>query len=507
MLKYSKLKTHKTKENIRKKRPFAPLPSLSQMIKTTLPLVFATGLTACNQHVEKQQPNVVVIFIDDMGYGDLSCYGNKLVQTPHLDAFAEKGIKFTNFYVNSPICSPSRVALTTGKYPMRYRVHSYIASSQQNKDRAMADYLDPAAPTMARTLQQSGYATGHFGKWHMGGGRDLGDVPFPQEYGYDKSLTSFEGIGDRVLFKGEALSEMSAELGRGKIRWIDKHQSTEIYVDSALAFIERNKDVPFFVNLCPDDVHDPHKPDSARVEKYKNLTDNPYEQNFFAVLEEMDRQLGRFLKGLEEMGLMENTLVLIASDNGPTDWPHYYNRKRYPEGYEGELYAPGSTGGFYGRKWSLYEGGIRVPFIVRWDGAVPTGQIDSTTVMAAMDVFPSVCSILGIEYPGDLDGTDKSVALLGNAIADAPAVMWEYASNPGGSILPGNKEFISPNLAIREGDWKLLMNVDSSEVKLFNLANDPHEDNNLAEVESQRVEVMAEKLMDWRRSMPVAIPQ
>nr|MBD3621093.1 hypothetical protein [Sunxiuqinia sp.] len=122
-------------------------------------------------------------------------------------------------------------------------------------------------------------------------------------------------------------------------------------------------------------------------------------------------------------------------------------------------------------------------------------------------VFPSACYILGIEYPGDLDGTDKSIALLGNAIADSPAVMWEYASNPGGSILPGNKEFISPNLAIREGDWKLLMNVDSSEVKLFNLANDPHEGNNLAEVESQRVEVMAEKLMDWRRSMPVAIPQ
>lgn len=150
-------------------------------------------------------PNVVIIFIDDMGYADPSCFGNPMVKTPNIDALAEEGLKFTNFYVNSPICSPSRVALTTGRYPMRYSIHSYIASSRQNKARAMADYLEPSAPTFARTLQQNGYATGHFGKWHMGGGRDLGDVPLPMEYGYDKSLVSFEGIGDRVLFPDDGL--------------------------------------------------------------------------------------------------------------------------------------------------------------------------------------------------------------------------------------------------------------------------------------------------------------
>lgn len=484
-----------------------PVTSLRKLAQASLPLVFLSGMAGCTQDTGNRQPNVVIIFIDDMGYGDLSCYGNTQVQTPNLDAFAAKGIKFTNFYVNSPICSPSRVALTTGQYPMRHRIHSYIASSQQNKDRAMADFLDPAVPTLARTLQQSGYATGHFGKWHMGGGRDLGDVPYPGDYGYDQSLTSFEGIGDRVLFKGEALSEMSAKLGRGRIFWIDKHQSTGIYVDSALSFISRHKDGPFFVNLCPDDVHDPHKPDSARVAKYKDITDNPYEQNFFAVLEEMDRQLGRFFKGLEDMGVMENTMVLIASDNGPTDWPYYYNRKRYPEDYGGELYPPGSTGGFYGRKWSLYEGGIRMPLIVRWDRSAPAGKTDSVTVMAAMDVFPSVCSLLGIDYPDNLDGTDKGAALLGRPVVESPAVMWEYGSNPGGSILPGNKDFISPSLAMRDDDWKLLMNADSSQVKLFNLKDDPHEVMNLAETESQRVKTMAAALLAWRKSMPVAIAE
>ena len=178
-------------------------------------LTIIAGFTSCSSPEEPQKPNVIMIFIDDMGYADPSFFGNPVVETPHMDALAEQGLKFTNFYVNSPICSPSRVALNTGRYPMRYKIHSYIASSEQNERRAMANYLDPSAPFYARVLKENGYATGHFGKWHMGGGRDLGDVPHPTEYGFDKSLVSFEGIGDRVLFPGRGLCEQSAELGRG----------------------------------------------------------------------------------------------------------------------------------------------------------------------------------------------------------------------------------------------------------------------------------------------------
>ncbi|VAW22166.1 Arylsulfatase [hydrothermal vent metagenome] len=468
-------------------------------------LLLSLTLSGCTIGETQGKPNVVIIFIDDMGYADPSCFGNLIVKTPNIDKIAENGLKFTNFYVNSPICSPSRTALTTGKYPMRYRIHSYIAGSKQNQDRAMANFLDPSAPTLARTLQQKGYATGQFGKWHLGGGRDLGNAPFPTEYGYDKSVVCFEGIGNRVLFPGDELSKQSAKLGKGKIIWVPKHKSTGIYVDSALTFIQKNPGKPFFVNLFPNDVHDPHLPDSLILEKYKTITDNPFEQRFFAVLEELDNQVGRFMGKLDELGELDNTIVIFTSDNGPTDWAYYYNPEEYPGNYKGKLYPPGFTGGFYGRKWSLYEGGIRMPFIIQWKGKIPSGATDSTSVVAAFDLFPSICSILGVDIPEGLDGKDKSEALLGHPMEMPEPIMWEYASNPGGSIQPGNAEFRSPNLAIRDGDWKLLINADYSGTQLFNLKADPGEKNNLAEVEKGKVKELADKVIAWRKTMPVEI--
>lgn len=424
-----------------------------------------------------------------------------------MDALAEKGLKLTNFYVNSPICSPSRVALNTGIYPMRYRIHSYIASSTQNRDRAMADFLPPRVNTLARVLNANGYATGHFGKWHMGGGRDVGDVPLPTEYGFDKSLVSFEGMGDRVLLEDHPLSDMSAKLGRGQISWTPKHRSTAIYVDSALAFIRKTGDRPFFVNLCPHDVHDHHRPTAEEQAKYMHLSENPYDQKFFAVLAELDRQVGRFLDGLDRLGKLENTLVVFTSDNGPTDWPWYYDPARYPEDYAGEFYPPGFTGGFYGRKWSLYEGGIRMPFIISWKGHVPEAVTDSTSVVAAMDLFPSICGLLGLPVPKGLDGSDKSRVFLGEPLEEAGALMWEYSSNPGGSIMPGNPANISPNLAIREGKWKLLINADFTGAELYNLEMDPGEQTNLAGEEQELAESMARQVIAWRSSMPVAITE
>ena len=472
-----------------------------------------------NPDTKTTKPNIMMIFIDDMGYGDISCYGDKIIDTPNIDALAKNGIRFTNFYVNSPICSPSRVALNTGTYPMRHRIHSFIASSKKNSNRAMADFLDPTVQTLAKTLNENGYATGHFGKWHMGGGRDLGDVPYPTEYGFDKSFVSFEGIGDRLLFPDDKLSTQSAKLGRGKIKWAEKHESTKIYIDSALAFIDRKAGKPFFVNLCPNDVHDPHLPKASILEEFVSYTDNPWEQKFFAVLRDLDNQIGRLVKELDQRGLTENTIIIFTSDNGPTDWGNYYNIKKYPDGYKGELYPPGFTGGFYGRKWSLYEGGIRMPFIMRWDARIPSGIKDSTSIVTAMDLYPSLCSIIGIEYPDNLDGIDKSGSLMGEPLETNYPVVWEYSSNPGGSIKPGeswnidgslkpkNKDFHSPNLAIREGDWKLLINTDLTDQQLYNLKNDPGETTNLAESEKEIASELTEKVIAWRKTMPVEIPE
>jgi len=254
-------------------------------------------------------------------------------------------------------------------------------------------------------------------------------------------------------------------------------------------------------------VHDPFLPETSMLEKYKSYTENPWEQKFLAVLKELDNQIGRFVNELEKRGLLENTIIVFTSDNGPTDWPYYYNRQRYPDDYQGELYPPGFTGEFYGRKWSLYEGGIRMPFIIQWRGRITASQTDSTTLISAMDLFPSLCSILGITYPENLDGTDKSTALLGTPVDVTQPLMWEYSSNPGGSIQPGNSAFRSPNLAIREGDWKLLINADSTEAQLYNVKNDPGERENLIEENKSVAESLAKKVIEWRKSMPVEIPQ
>lgn len=462
-------------------------------------LACASGCDA----TKSDKSNVIIIFIDDLGFGDLSSYGNPAVETPNIDWLASQGIRFTNFYVNSPICSPSRVALMTGQYPMRHKVHSYIATSTQNRERAMVNFLDSTAMTMAKVLKEHGYATGHFGKWHLGGGRDVGDVPLPKAYGFDESLVSFEGLGDRILFNNHGLSEQSAKLGNGEITWVEKHQSTGIYLTRALEFIDKAGDQPFFLNICPNDVHDPHLPEESSIAKWKSVTDNPYEQKFFAVLEDLDTQLGIFFEALTSKGVLENTMIVFTGDNGPTDWPYYYNRDRYPDSYEGELYPPGFTAGLKGRKWSLYEGGVREPFIFYWKGHMPAGQVDSVSVVSAIDLFPSICSMLKIEYPSDLDGVDKQDAFFGNPLVSVPPIMWEYGSNPGGTIFPGDVANKSPNLAIREGKWKLLVNADGSGQELFNLEEDPFEENNLALEKAELAAELTERLLNWRKTMPV----
>src|SRR3954449_5985684 len=174
-------------------------------------------------------PNIIQILADDLGYGDLGSYGCE-VPTPNLDRLASQGVRFTQAYVASPVCSPSRVAITTGQYPARHLINSYLDSRKRNREQGMRDYLDPNAPSIARALQQAGYATAHIGKWHMGGGRDVGDAPLPSAYGFDETLTSFEGLGDRVLWSDE-LSRMSERLGNGKIEHASKTETSRIFVD------------------------------------------------------------------------------------------------------------------------------------------------------------------------------------------------------------------------------------------------------------------------------------
>jgi arylsulfatase A-like enzyme len=433
-------------------------------------------------------PNVLVLFIDDMGFGDPGTFGNTVVDTPNIDRLAAGGRRFTNFYVNSPICSASRAALSTGQYPQRWRIHSFLNTRQSQRQRKMADWLDPRAIHTAQVFKDAGYRTAHFGKWHLGGGRDVGDAPLPTEYGFDESLVSFEGLGDRLLFPEGAATKASETLGRGNITHVEKKDTTRLYVDRAIAFLQSPDARPFYLEVFPNDVHDAFSPEPEQAARYASVTDNPEEQKFFAVLTEMDRQIGRLLDHLEAGGLADDTIVIFTSDNGPTDWPRYYRQGVSP---------PGSTGPFFGRKWSLFEGGIRMPFIIRWPGRIPAQSTDNLSVIAAFDLQPSLSALAGIPTPAGkvYDGRNIAPILRGEPALRPTPVFWEYGVL--GSIKPGKAEHISPHLAMRAGNWKFLVNPDGSEARLHDLSTDLREERNLAATHPALVADFTSQCLAW----------
>ena len=432
-----------------------------------------------------EKPNILVVFIDDMGFADPSCFGNPLMKTPHIDKLAAEGIKLTNFYVNSPICSASRVALTTGQYQGRWNIHSYLNSRAGNANRGMANYLDPSAPTTAKKLKAAGYATAHFGKWHMGGGRDVDDAPLPQAYGFEESLVSFEGLGDRLISNPGGIERAKA-LGHGEIIPCERWERMQIQTDRTIDFIRRHRDVPFYVRLFPNDVHDAHVPLPGSADKFKSVSADPYVRNFFAVLEEMDKQIGRVIATIDELNLGKKTLILFTSDNGPTDWPRKY-KTGPPAGF---------TGPYRGRKWSLFEGGIRMPFIARWTGTIPAGIEDTASIVSAIDLSPTICRLAGVPVEAELDGVDRGDVLLGKASRRDKPVFWQYG-HPHAILKGGKPEHQSPTFALRDGRWKFMINPDGSESQLFDLDADEGETTNLFSRHPERAAVMAAQISAW----------
>ncbi len=436
------------------------------------------------------RPNFLFILIDDMGYADLSCYGQKAIETPNLDRLAKEGIRFTQFYVNAPICSPSRTALTTGQEPARWRITSYLAARQENEQRGMAQWLDPKAPTLARVLHDAGYATGHFGKWHLGGQRDVGDAPLITEYGFDESLTQFEGLGDRLLpicdaFDGTTPRKYalgSDKLGRGRITWVDRSKSTGAFAEHALQFIQKAEQdgKPFYVNLWPDDVHSPFFPPKAQ------RGDGSKKQLYLGVVKATDDQLAPILDYVRNSAtLRTNTLILVASDNGPEP-------------------GAGSAGSFRGHKGNLYEGGVREPFIVWGPGLLmetAKGTANDTTVVAAVDLLPTLAKLGGGQLPAGVqfDGEDLSDSFLGKARQKrSKPLFWTRPPDR-----PGPPKEPWPDLSMREGDWKLLLMEDGGRAQLYDLAKDPGETQNLAAQHPAVVERLKEELLDWRKSLPM----
>jgi uncharacterized sulfatase len=436
-----------------------------------------------------QRPNFLFVLIDDMGYADLSCYGQKQIETPNMDRMAKEGIRFTQFYVNSPICSPSRTALMTGQFPARWKITSYLASLSENRDRGIVNWLDSKATTVARLLHDAGYATGHFGKWHMGGQRDVGEAPLITEYGFDKSVTQFEGLGDRILplcdkFDGQPAQRYalgSDKLGHGEITWMDRSKVTSGFVERALQFIRQaeHDGKPFYVDVWPDDVHSPFFPPKAlRGNQTKR-------QLYLGVVRAMDEQFAPLFDYVRQQpALRTNTLIIIASDNGPEP-------------------GAGSAGIFRGHKGNLYEGGVREPFITWGPGLLADkarGTVNEKTVIAGVDMLPSLVELAGLQL-GDakLDGENMSASMLGKAQQTrVKPLFWIRPPDR-----PGDNRETWPDLSVRDGDFKLLLMEDGTGAQLYDLANDPAETHNLASQKSDVAQRLTKELLDWRKSLPI----
>lgn len=428
------------------------------------------------------QPNVVIVLADDLGPGDLTCYGGRPGQTPDLDRMAKEGTRFAKYYTASPICSPSRCGLITGQFPARWRITSFLQTRAGNKACEMADFLDPKAPSLPRTLKAAGYATAHVGKWHLGGGRDVDAPPKFAAYGYDLGLGTWESP--------EPHPDITATdwiwSAKDKVKRWDR---SRWMADRALDFLAAHPDRPCFVNLWLDDPHTPWVPtadDQQPGKKGQTVGKANTPERLSGVLTEMDRQVGRLLDALRDRRSGRPTLVLFLSDNGPLPT---FRRQR--------------TAGLRGSKLSLYEGGVRVPCIAWCPGVVPAGATNDATVLAAVDLLPTLAKLCGAELPADYrpDGEDLSAALLGKSPARAKPLYWEYGRNDKSFAYPAGADR-SPNVAVRDGDWKLLVNADGTGAELYDLSADPNESKNVAAENADLARRLTDQALKWRKSLP-----
>ena len=429
-------------------------------------------------YADQQRPNILFIFADDWGWGDLGCHGHPYVKTPNIDRLATEGTDFHRFTVACGVCSPSRTAVMTGHFPARHNVDGHFAWAKQNASRNMPDWLDPKAPLLSRFLQESGYATAHYGKWHLSNNM-IPDSPPPGKYGFD-DYGAFNCSGEQMPY----------------------HEDSE----HAIAFIEKSQKEgkPFFINLW---VHEPHTPFHT-LPKYRwRFRDLEETDNIYAsVLSHADDRIGEVLDALDRLGLSDNTLVIFSSDNGPARAADPTELRLYLDTATGPGYniaaSKGITGGRRGYKASLFEGGIGVPFIARWPGKIAPGKVDNTSFISAVDLLPTFCELAGVELPSDYepDGISQVSALLGKGSTKREKpLFWKYPSSwPASKNRPDH--WVS--YVIRDQNWKLVTNRDSSYVELYDIVADPYEKNDLKAKNPEVVRQLQKKLAQWKQSLP-----
>ena len=441
-----------------------------RFIKTlAVALVFFRGLAVFGAGAP---PNIVFVFIDDIGWGDLSCYGSAVtnkqgqVITPNLDRLASEGIRFTQGYVAAPICSPSRTGVLTGMEPCRFGIYSFLDNRASNASRNMVDWVQPDTISAPRLFQRAGYRTGQFGKWHMGNGRDVNDAPVPGAYGFDESLVAFEGNGNRLLYWNDngskyGLAQQNEDATVGTFQYVYWYEAAARHTDAALTFITNavSANKPFYIHVPYNDTHSPYNVPPGQENDFDHITSDTDSRMFLGELHNLDKQIGRLVQAVDALGVGSNTLIVVVGDNGaPNDTLNQILKR---------------NGGLRGGKGNLYEGGIRELFLVRWPGTVPAGLVNSNTAISTLDLLPTYCSLAGIALPNaPFAGEDMRDVLQGATRARSRALFWEYGTVS--ALSP-----VSPKLAIRHGNYKFMRDPDGSQRELYLIPQDHAEATNL----------------------------
>jgi arylsulfatase A-like enzyme len=453
-----------------------------------------TPLQAADEKA-KQPPNVIFILIDDLGWRDLGCYGSTFYETPHIDKLAGQGMKFTAGYAACSVCSPTRASIITGQYPARLHLTDYLSGRPpKNAKLKIPDwtpYLAPGTPSIAGTLKSAGYVTALIGKWHLGGAEPSAPKQaadsVPERFGFDVNIAgSHFGQPPDYFFPYERSAGGTTYRFPNLKGGREGEYLTDRLTDEAEKFIEQNQRKPFFLYLAHYAVHTSignrvqGKPKT--IEKYKAKVDPTAAQKnpvYAAMVDSMDESIGRIMRKLDELKLADRTLVIFTSDNG---------------GYNQYTAQPPLRGA----KSDPYEGGIRVPLIVRWPGVVKAGTVCDTSV-TSVDYFPTLCAVSGVEpdRKHKFDGVNILPLLKECGGFERDALFWHY---------PHYNDRSKPHGIMRQRDFKLIEFFEDGKLELYNLKADLGEKENLAAAMPDRARQMQERLAGWRKEVGAQMP-
>lgn len=424
------------------------------------------------QGEQQKRPNIVVVLCDDLGYGDLGCYGHRHIQTPNLDRLATDGMQFIDCYAAAPVCSPSRAGMLTGRTPHRCGVYDWIPS-----DDSM--HLRAEEVTVATLLKNAGYATCHVGKWHCNGRFNSSEQPQPDDHGFEYWFSTQNNASpthhnpNNFVRNGKQVGGLEG-------------YSSELIVDEGIRWLKnrRDREKPFCLFVW---FHSPHEP-IATGEEFVKLYEGHKEAIYYGNVTQMDHAFGRLMKTLDELQLRDDTFVMFTSDNGPETLNRYKNAFR----------SFGSPGPLRGMKLHLYEGGIGVPGIIRWPEHSEPWSVSHEPI-SGTDILPTLCALAGIKVPDDrpIDGASILPIFEGRAVERQVPLYWRYDQAL-------SKPF---TVAMRQGDWKLLADSSMTLFELYNLREDRTEKNNLVLSEAGRLEAMKQTLTELHHEIDAEGPQ